>query len=75
MPGLLLQSGELNSDAYVDFIADTVRKIKKIAKVRSPLKDEFRVILSIGELSREQYNKLKLAGADRYLLRIETTNP
>ena len=71
----MLQSGELNSDAYVDFIADTVRKIKKIAKVRSPLKDEFRVILSIGELSREQYNKLKLAGADRYLLRIETTNP
>lgn len=32
------------------------------------------VTLSIGEKSREEYRALKNAGADRYLIRIETTN-
>lgn len=75
LPGLLLQSGEINTDEYVDFVADTVRKIKKEALQHSPLKDQFRVILSIGELSPVQYHKLKQAGVNRYLLRIETSNP
>ena len=29
----------------------------------------------MGELPREQYQQLKDAGADRYLLRIESSNP
>eukprot|EP00887_Chlorella_sp_A99_P004653 scaffold4.g4653.t1 len=33
------------------------------------------VALSVGELSREQYQALFDAGADRYLLRIESSNP
>lgn len=31
--------------------------------------------LAVGELCREQYQQLKDAGADRYLLRIESSNP
>jgi hypothetical protein len=31
--------------------------------------------LAVGELPREQYQQLKDAGADRYLLRIESSNP
>ena len=30
---------------------------------------------AVGELSRQQYQELKDAGADRYLLRIESSNP
>ncbi len=33
------------------------------------------VTLSLGERSMQDYQKLKEAGADRYLLRIETTDP
>ena len=30
---------------------------------------------AVGELPREQYARLRAAGADRYLLRIESSNP
>ena len=30
---------------------------------------------AVGELAREQYARLRAAGADRYLLRIESSNP
>jgi hypothetical protein len=33
------------------------------------------VALSVGELEHDQYLALKNAGAARYLLRIETSNP
>lgn len=61
---IVLQSGE---DAYfsADKMAYIIRKIKA---------HDVAVTLSIGEKSREEYLTYRRAGADRYLLRIETTN-
>ena len=61
---VVLQSGE---DAYftADRMAYIIRKIKE---------NDVAVTLSIGEKSREEYRAYREAGANRYLLRIETTN-
>lgn len=61
---VVLQSGE---DRYytVPVLADIVRRIKKL---------DLAVTLSVGERSKEAYRALRSAGADRYLLRIETTD-
>lgn len=49
----------------------------KIVRIVSRIKEKFpdcAVTLSIGEKSRESYEKFRKAGADRYLLRHETAN-
>ena len=49
----------------------------KIVSIVSHIKEKFpdcAVTLSIGEKSRESYEKFRKAGADRYLLRHETAN-
>ncbi|MEG6586811.1 [FeFe] hydrogenase H-cluster radical SAM maturase HydE [Dendrosporobacter sp. 1207_IL3150] len=61
---VVLQSGE---DDYF-----TVDKLQYIIKNIKAL--DLAVTLSIGEKSREEYAAFKAAGADRYLLRIETTD-
>lgn len=61
---IVLQSGE---DLYFDAdrMASIIRRIKE---------HEVAVTLSIGEKTREEYEAYRKAGADRYLLRIETTD-
>lgn len=61
---LVLQSGE---DIYFtkDIIVDLIKKIKKL---------DVALTLSIGERSFEEYKAFKESGADRYLMRIETTD-
>ena len=61
---VVLQSGE---DAWYTaaIIADIVVRIKALGLA---------ITLSIGERSREEYALWRQAGADRYLLRIETTD-
>ncbi len=63
---VVLQSGE---DPFytVDVLVDLIKEIKRDTKLA--------VTLSIGERSREEYQKLFEAGADRFLLRFETSNP
>ncbi|MBR7158938.1 MAG: [Alphaproteobacteria bacterium] len=61
---IVLQSGE---DAYYD-IAKMQIIIKEIKKF------SVAVTLSIGEKTAEEYQAYKEAGADRFLLRIETTD-
>lgn len=61
---LVLQSGE--DDCF------TVEKLRYIIKELKAL--DVAITLSIGEKSREEYQAYKDAGADRYLLRIETTD-
>ena len=61
---VVLQSGEDGFFA-VDVMCDIIRQIKKTGLV---------ITLSIGEKKREEYASYKQAGADRYLLRIETTD-
>ena len=61
---VVLQSGE---DAHytTDVMCDVVRRIKAL---------DVAITLSIGEKPREVYQAYRQAGADRYLLRIETTD-
>ncbi|WP_287190173.1 [FeFe] hydrogenase H-cluster radical SAM maturase HydE [Syntrophothermus sp.] len=62
---VVLQSGE---DMYytVGKLVDIIRRIKQEADVA--------ITLSIGERSREEYERLHEAGADRFLIRFETSN-
>ena len=61
---VVLQSGE---DIWFDSdkLCHIIREIKKL---------DIAITLSIGEKSREEYVAYRQAGADRYLLRIETTD-
>lgn len=61
---IVLQSGE--DDFYsVDKMCEIIKEIKKY---------DVALTLSIGEKTYEEYKAYKEAGADRYLLRIETTD-
>ena len=61
---VVLQSGE---DAYFD--------TDKMCRIIQEIKElDLALTLSIGEKSYEEYKAYKDAGADRYLLRIETTD-
>ncbi|MBP1765649.1 MAG: [FeFe] hydrogenase maturase subunit HydE [Firmicutes bacterium] len=61
---IVLQSGE---DPYytVERMKEIIRRIKELGVA---------VTLSIGEKTMEEYEEYRKAGADRYLLRIETTD-
>ena len=61
---VVLQSGE--NSLYDDKIAGIVRTIKETTNLA--------IVLSIGEKSYEQYREYRLAGAERYLLKHETSN-
>ncbi len=63
---IVLQSGEEDN-----LDADWLREV--IAGIRSFL--DAAVTLCVGERSREEYRIWKEAGADRYLLKIETSDP
>ena len=61
---VVMQSGE---DPWFtgEILAGIIRRVKEIGLA---------ITLSVGERSREEYALWKEAGADRYLLRIETTD-
>lgn len=63
---LVIQTGE-DPGVTKDFISDTIKAVK----------DQFglAVTLSLGERTEEEWVAWKQAGADRYLLRFETSNP
>ena len=65
---VVLQSGERRDDVFVDFVADITREIKKLSS------GELGITLSCGVQSPDVYKYWKESGADRYLLRIETTD-
>ena len=71
---IVLQSGERREAEFADFVEDAVRAIK--AATRSErLPRGLGITLSVGEQTPEAYARFFAAGAHRYLLRIETTNP
>jgi len=65
-PTIVLQSGE---DEYysAEILADVIREIKK--------ENDVAITLSVGERPRQDYELFKKAGADRYLLKHETSDP
>ena len=62
---VVLQSGE--NSIYDDKMIKIIKEIKETT--------DLAIVLSIGEKSYHLYLKYKLAGADRYLLKQETSNP
>jgi len=68
MGSLVLQSGERSDKKFIDYVAEVLSTIK------NKYGEEFHVTLSSGEQDYQTYVKWREAGADRYLLRIETSN-
>jgi biotin synthase len=66
---IALQSGELESSFVTGRIGNLLHKIKELSK------GELGVTLSVGEQDPEVYREWFDAGAHRYLLRVESTNP
>lgn len=60
---IVLQSGEGQD---IDFVVNLIKSIKT--------NYDLRITLCLGEYSKQDYQKMFDAGAERYLLRIETTN-
>ena len=65
---LVLQSGERMDEENTEYVEQLIRKIKKISN------NKLGITLSLGEQSKETYERWYKAGAHRYLLRIESTN-
>ena len=66
---VVLQSGEIEGEAHAEKIARIVRAIRALGD------PTFAIVLSLGEQTDEVYRLWREAGATRYLLRIETSNP
>lgn len=66
---VVLQSGELESEENTALIETVLRRIS------AETGGELGVTLSLGEQNEETYRRWLEAGAHRYLLRIETSNP
>jgi biotin synthase len=64
---IVLQSGEADSRDENFRIGEIVKRIKKETKLA--------VTLSVGNRSKDIYRYWRKCGADRYLLRFETSNP
>ena len=66
---LTLQSGERQDEEFIDYVEGLVRDIKALSH------GELGLTLCVGEQTEETYRCWFDAGAHRYLLRIETSNP
>ena len=65
---ILLQSGENVNEEFIADVAEAVRQVKQ-------QHTDLRIILCMGNLSREQYHELREAGATDYILKFEASNP
>jgi len=66
---LVLQSGELGTSTRIEWMSKLIRQMVKETN------NGLRIVLSIGELPKKDYQTLFDAGARRTLTRIETSNP
>ncbi|MCX6283314.1 MAG: radical SAM protein, partial [Bacteroidetes bacterium] len=66
---IVIQSGEQSSKAFSKSIENLLRKI------HSETNGVLHITLSLGEQTEETYKRWYSAGAHRYLLRIEVSNP
>ena len=65
----VIQAGERKDPAFIDMIERVVKTVKE--KTGGNLG----ITLSLGEQTEKTYRRWREAGAHRYLLRVETTNP
>ena len=66
---IVLQSGERNDAQFIDRMEALLKQIKQATQ------GELGITISLGEQTAETYRRWFEAGAHRYLLRIETSNP
>lgn len=66
---VVIQAGERQNPTFVKHIEGA------LAQIKQQTQNQLRVTLSLGEQSEQTYQRWFNAGAHRYLLRIETTNP
>jgi len=66
---LTIQAGERSDKSWIDYIEELIKEIKTLTD------GKMGITLSLGEQSEETYRRWFEAGAHRYLLRIETSNP
>ena len=66
---IVIQGGERSDEPFIKLIEDAVREIKDKSAGR------LGITLSMGEQTPEVYRRWFNAGAHRYLLRIESSNP
>jgi len=66
---LIIQSGENSSQKFISTIERLLREISQLTN------RALHITLSLGEQTEESYQRWYEAGAHRYLLRIETSNP
>ncbi len=66
---IVIQAGERSDKQFVEGITRIVKKVKELSN------GELGITLSLGEQSEETYRRWFEAGAHRYLLRIEVSNP
>ncbi|MFN3305825.1 MAG: [FeFe] hydrogenase H-cluster radical SAM maturase HydE [Candidatus Kapaibacteriota bacterium] len=71
---IVLQSGERRDRKFLDYVCRLVEKIKATTR-NETLPDGVAITLCVGEQSYKDYQRFFDAGAERYLLRIETSNP
>jgi [FeFe] hydrogenase H-cluster radical SAM maturase HydE len=79
---LMLQSGELPTEKRLEWTVNVIKEIKEKTKAKEIEKglspEEARgmgIAIGLGELPKDWYQELYDAGAHRYLLRIESSNP
>lgn len=65
---LVLQAGEIESEVFTLRIESLIKEIKQLSS------DKLGITLSLGEQTKETYQRWFDAGAHRYLLRIESSN-
>jgi len=66
---IVLQSGELSNSSFTSRITSLLTEIKKLSD------GKLGITISLGEQTEEVYREWFDAGAHRYLLRIEASNP
>ncbi|MGI5834693.1 MAG: radical SAM protein, partial [Bacteroidales bacterium] len=66
---IVLQAGERSDKTFTRAVTRLVEELRREGG------EDFRIVLSLGEQPAAAYRDWKQAGADRYLLRIETSNP
>ncbi|MBS0011944.1 MAG: [FeFe] hydrogenase H-cluster radical SAM maturase HydE [Bacteroidales bacterium] len=66
---VVLQSGELSGSAFTSRISSLLKEIKNLSD------GKLGITISLGEQTEEVYREWFEAGAHRYLLRIEASNP
>lgn len=71
---VVIQSGERSDKKFIDLTVDVIQRIKE--ETRSEKQpDGLGITLCLGQQSLVTYKRLYDAGAHRYLLRIESSNP